>query len=172
MLLSAHLKQPTIREAVWRQWFGVCAPSAAWHCESSEPCASQEDFDEEDGEVESLFRVGPTTRRGIVHKFVTLIVRTVLVGSANVSTGANHVIYGTALIWLGGLNLGSQAWVSVSCGAIAVGLVNVAMRYDGLDRHLRGLAMSGEALRMDLLSHSAGMFGVQEFDLKLVEAFF
>ena len=93
MLLLAHLKQPTIREAFWRQWFGVCAPSAAWHCESSEPCLSHEDFDEEDGEDEGPFRDGPTTRRGIVHKFVIMIVHNVFfIRSAGLSTGVAHVM--------------------------------------------------------------------------------
>ena len=36
-----------------------------------------------------------------------------------------------------GLSLCSRAWVTVPCGAIAVGLVNVAMKYEGLDRHIR-----------------------------------
>ncbi len=58
-------------------------------------------FEEYDGENEVSFLYDPKTRRGIVHQFVTLMLHNVLIRSANMSTGVAHVIFGTALIWLG-----------------------------------------------------------------------
>ena len=76
----------------------------------------------------------------------------------SLSTGVAHVIYGTLVIWLEGVNMDSRARVSAPCNVIAVGLLNVSMQYDGLDPHIRGLAASVEALRRGRLSQSARMF--------------